>query len=439
MGKIAAPPTLSSSPVLGLVFGLLFSGISLSAAVAQTPTAQRRSVLPVDRPLPFPAAPSASSSRFAAPGSEAWAKATGHRVQLVSTPNDSNERLALYQQLLAAKSGDIDVFQIDVVWPGILSNHLIDLRDVVDQKTLDQHFKAIVTNDVVNDRLVAIPWFTDAGLFYYRKDLLEKYGRKLPETWQEMTETARFIQKAEREAGNSRMWGYVFQGRAYEGLTVNALEWLDSFNAGTIVDLDGKITVNNPRAAEALTLAASWINDITPQGVLNYSEEECRGVFQSGNAVFMRNWPYAWPLMNAKDSPVKDKVGVAPLPKGGEDGKPTSTLGGWQLAVSKYSKNPEVATDLVRYLTSKEEQKRRARGRRLQPHDRRALQGRGRAEGQPLLWGVVRDLRQRGGASGPCTGVRYNQVSRRVLQRRSRHAVGQWRRQDQSRGPGEDA
>ena len=122
-----------------------------------------------------------------------------------------------------------------------------------------------------------------------------------------MTETARFIQKAERDAGNSRMWGYVFQGRAYEGLTVNALEWLDSFNAGTIVDLDGKITVNNPRAAEALTLAASWINDITPQGVLNYSEEECRGVFQSGNAVFMRNWPYAWPLMNAQDSPVKDR------------------------------------------------------------------------------------------------------------------------------------
>ncbi len=123
-------------------------------------------------------------------GVRAWEAATGHRVNLVSTPNDSNERLALYQQLLAAKSGDIDVLQIDVVWPGILSNHLIDLRDVVDQQTLDQHFKAIVTNDVVDDRLVAMPWFTDAGLFDHRKDLLEKYGRKLPATWQEMTETA---------------------------------------------------------------------------------------------------------------------------------------------------------------------------------------------------------------------------------------------------------
>ena len=275
MGKIAAPLKLSLSPISGIVFGLLFTAISLGHAVAQTPTAEKEIGPASGTTIAVSCGSVGIEFQVCSSGVEAWANATGHRVQLISTPNDSNERLALYQQLLAAKSGDIDVFQIDVVWPGILSNHLIDLRGVVDQKTLDQHFKAIVTNDVVDDRLVAIPWFTDAGLFYYRKDLLEKYGRKLPETWQEMTETARFIQKAERDAGNSRMWGYVFQGRAYEGLTVNALEWLDSFNAGTIVDLDGKITVNNPRAAEALTLAASWINDITPQG---RAELQRRGV-----------------------------------------------------------------------------------------------------------------------------------------------------------------
>ena len=426
MGKIAAPLTLSPSPIIGLVFGLLFTGIPLGAAVAQTAIAVSCGSVGIE-------------FQVCESGVRAWEAATGHRVNLVSTPNDSNERLALYQQLLAAKSGDIDVFQIDVVWPGILSNHLIDLRDVVDQKTLDQHFKAIVTNDVVDGRLVAIPWFTDAGLFYYRKDLLEKYGRELPETWQEMTETARFIQKAERDAGNSRMWGYVFQGRAYEGLTVNALEWLDSFNAGTIVDLDGKITVNNPRAADALTLAASWINDIAPQGVLNYSEEECRGVFQSGNAVFMRNWPYAWPLMNAQDSPVKDRIGVAPLLKGGEDGKRTSTLGGWQLAVSKYSKNPRSGEGSGPLPDQHGGAEAPRGGRRLQPHDRRALQGRGRAEGQSFLWRVVRDLRQRGSTPGPCYGCPLQSGFRRVLERCSRHAVGRWRRQDQSRGAGKDA
>ena len=86
--------------------------------------------------------------------------------------------------------------------------------------------------------------------------------------------------------------------------------------AARIVDADGKITINNPQAAQALDMAKGWIGTISPEGVLNYAEEEARGVFQSGNAVFMRNWPYAWALANAADSPVKGKVGVAVLPQG---------------------------------------------------------------------------------------------------------------------------
>ena len=256
---------------------------------------------------------------------------------MISTPNSATERLALYQQMLAAGSADIDVYQIDVIWPGILASHFIDLAEHVDQETIDQHFPAIVENNTVDDALVAMPWFTDAGLLYYRKDLLEKYGKQPPTTWQELTETAKAIQDGERGAGNDKMLGFVFQAKAYEGLTCNALEWIDSFGGGTIVAEDGKITINNQQAAAALDLAATWIGTIAPEGVLNYSEEEARGVFQSGNAVFMRNWPYAWALGNAEDSPIKGKIGVAALPKGGADGKHTGALGGWQLAVSKYS------------------------------------------------------------------------------------------------------
>ncbi len=127
-----------------------------------------------------------------------------------------------------------------------------------------------------------------------------------------------------------------------------------------IVDENGEITLANPRAAQALSMAAGWVGQITPPGVLNYTEEEARGVFQAGNALFMRNWPYAWALAQGADSAIKDKVGVAPLPKGGPDGKHSGALGGWQLAVSKYSQNAEAAVDLARYLTSPEEQKRRA-------------------------------------------------------------------------------
>lgn len=293
-------------------------------------------------------------------GVRAWEEKTGHSVDVVSTPNSSTERLSLYQQILSANSSDIDVMQIDVVWPGLLANHLLDLREVLGEDAAAGHFDTIVTNNTIDDRLVAMPWFTDAGVLYYREDLLEKYGHEAPTTWQELTEIAREIQNAEREAGNDRMQGFVFQGRAYEGLTVNALEWVASFGGGTVVDNEGEVTINNERAAQALDLAASWIGDISPEGVLYYTEEEARGVFQGGNAVFMRNWPYAWSLAQSDDSDVRDKVGVVQLPAGGEEGQSAAGLGGWNLAVSRYSEHPDIAADLVAYLTGEEEQKRRA-------------------------------------------------------------------------------
>ncbi|QJQ99991.1 ABC transporter substrate-binding protein [Halomonas sp. PGE1] len=292
-------------------------------------------------------------------GVRAWEEATGHRVDIVSTPNSSTERLSLYQQILSANSRDIDVFQIDVIWPGLLANHLLDLRKALGDEAGEGHFEAIVENNTVDGRLVAMPWFTDAGVLYYRADLLEQHGHEPPETWEQLTEIAREIQAAEREAGNSRMHGFVFQGRAYEGLTVNALEWVASHGGGSVVEPDGEISINNAQAAAALDLAASWVGEIAPSGVLNYTEEEARGVFQGGNAVFMRNWPYAWALSQSDGSEVRGKVGVTQLPAGG-DGTSAAGLGGWNLAVSRYSANPTLAADLVAFLTGLEEQKRRA-------------------------------------------------------------------------------
>jgi trehalose/maltose transport system substrate-binding protein len=289
--------------------------------------------------------------------SDAWAKKTGNSVKIVSTPNSTTERLALYQQLLAAGSGDVDVFEIDTIWPGILGSYFVDISSYT-KGAEKENFPAIVENNTREGKLIAMPIYTDAGLLYYRKDLLEKYGIKAPETWDELAAAAKKVMDGERAAGNAGMQGFVFQGKAYEGLTCNALEWVSSFGGGTIVDTSGKVTINNPHAIQALDTAATWLKSgIAPQGVLNYSEEEARGVFQSGNSVFMRNWPYAWPLAQSADSPVKDKVGVLPIPKGGADGRHASALGGWQLAVSKYSKHPAAAADLVVFMTSKDAQK----------------------------------------------------------------------------------
>lgn len=288
-----------------------------------------------------------------------WERQTGHKVNIVSTPNSSTDRLALYLQMLASHAADIDVLQIDIVWAGILGSHLADLKPYVGDAP-QAHFPALIENNTVGGRLVAMPWWADVGVLYYRKDLLEKHGFAPPRTWQDMTVAARAIQNAERDAGGGRIWGYVFQGKAYEGLTCNALEWIDSFRGGTIVDDAGRITINNPRAVEALALAGSWVGEISPRGVLNYDEEAARGVFQTGNAVFMRNWPYAWALAEGEGSPVRGKVGVSPLPAGGPDGKHSGTLGGWHLAVSRYSKHPKAAADLVAFLTSAPQQKKRA-------------------------------------------------------------------------------
>jgi trehalose/maltose transport system substrate-binding protein len=343
-------------------------------------------------------------------GAEAWAKKTGNTINLVSTPDSTTERLALYQQLLAAGAADIDVFQIDVIWPGILANHFIDLSKAAG-KAAEEHFPAIVKNNTVGGKLVGMPWFTDAGVLYYRKDLLEKYKAKPPTTWEELTAIAKQVQEGERKAGNDKMWGFVFQGRAYEGLSCNALEWVASYNGGSIVDAGGKVTINNPNTVTALKTAAGWVNTITPKGALNYGEEEARGVFQSGNAVFMRNWPYAWTLANSADSPIKDKVGVVALPKGGASGRHAATLGGWQLAVSKYSKNQAQATDLVMYLTSKEEQKRRAIAGAYNPTIGSLYKDKEVLAAVPFFGSLYETFVNAVPRPSTPTGTKYNQVS----------------------------
>jgi trehalose/maltose transport system substrate-binding protein len=195
-------------------------------------------------------------------------------------------------------------------------------------------------------------------LLYYRTDLLEKYGYKEPpKTWEELTEMAKKIQDGERKAGKPDFQGFVFQGKASESVTCNAIEWIYSYGGGTIVEPDKKVTINNPKAIKALETAKSWVGTISPLGVTTYGEEDARNIWQAGNAAFMRNWPYAYALGQDPKSVISGKFDISVLPKGGTDGKNAACLGGWQLMISAYSKVPDAAADLVKYLTSPEEQK----------------------------------------------------------------------------------
>jgi trehalose/maltose transport system substrate-binding protein len=290
----------------------------------------------------------------------AWSAESGHQVVVRRGPEQSNQRYFEYLDLLSRADSSLDVLQIDVIWPSAFADHLVDLAAHVPPEVTAQHFEALIGNNTVDGRLVALPWFTDAGILYYRSDLLARYGLEVPETWSDLAEAALVIQEGERAAGNPEFWGLVFQGQAYEGLTCNALEWIAASGGGRIVDEQGEVTVNNPAAALALARAASWVGTVAPSRVTQFVEEDARITFQLGNAAFMRNWPYAWALLNAENSDLRGKVGIAPLPRGGLRGAHAATLGGWQLAVSRHSNNQEAAIDFVRYLTSTSEQKRRA-------------------------------------------------------------------------------
>ena len=288
-------------------------------------------------------------------------KKTGLNVKIIEAPTGSSNRLTWVLQQLASKSPDIDVYQIDTTWAGLLKDHLTPLGGLVSKEQLSLYHPTLISNNTISGELLALPWYVDIGMLIYRKDLLEKYNKPVPKTWDELAETAKYIQTKEREAGNKEIWGYVFTGKAFEGLTCNVIELIHSHAKTTPISEKGDVTINTPENIGMFNKIKGWINTITPKGVLNYAEEDSRGVFQSGNAVFVRHWPYVISLAEADESPLKGKIGVSPLPAGpDENNKSVSTLGGWQLGLSKYSNRKENAVRLITYLTSEEELKQRA-------------------------------------------------------------------------------
>ncbi len=330
--------------ILGAALG---GALAFSAATAQTITVAAGAV---GQELELA---QAAAARY-------MAENPGVTINVLDTPDMADDRLGLYLQFFEARSPEVDVYQIDVIWPGDLAEHFVDLYDYGAGDVVDAHFPAIVENNTVDGKLVAIPWFTDAGLLYYRTDLLEKYGFDgPPATWDELEEMATVVMEGERAEGNSDFWGYVYQGNAYEGLTCNALEWIASAGGGTIISPDGQITVNNAAAVDIIDQMAAQVGSISPTGVLGFDEEAARNMWEAGNALFMRNWPYAYSLGHSEGSAIAGNFDVSPLPAG-DGGQPAATLGGWQLGVSAYSTNPELAADVALYLASYDEQKIRA-------------------------------------------------------------------------------
>jgi multiple sugar transport system substrate-binding protein len=291
---------------------------------------------------------------------------TGVRVSLLRQPTATDQRRQGLVISLAAGKSDPDIFLMDVVWIAqfAASDWLEPLDENIERDRLDlTAFFPNVLNlaDRYRGKLIALPVYVDGGVLYYRKDLLAKAGfAGAPRTWEQLLTYALQVQQEARES-NPDFWGFVWQGAQYEGLICSFLEFAGS-NGGGIILENGRILLNTPENRTAAQFMRDLIHrrHISPPSTYTeVKEEEARIAFQQGNALFERNWPYAWPLHQSESSPVRGKTGISTLPHF-PAGSSVATLGGWHIGISKFSDDKQSAWEFVRYVASYETQKKLA-------------------------------------------------------------------------------
>ena len=276
----------------------------------------------------------------------------GVKVRVVRQPVDTDLRRQTLVVALSSKKEDPDLFLMDVAWVGqfVASGWLEELRGI----DTEPFFKSVLEVDRMEGRLYALPVYVDCGLLYYRKDLLKKYSCGVPATWEELLRCSLKVQEEERKKVRD-FYAFLWQGAQYEGLVCTFLEFSASAGGG----LDRIYSEPNLKALRFMRDLIHRYKISPPNTYTEMREEEVRITFQSGKALFERNWPYAWKLHNSEDSPIRGKVGVAVLPKF-ENGRYASCLGGWHIGISRFSDRKEDALKFLRFIVSKEVQRKLA-------------------------------------------------------------------------------
>ena len=282
----------------------------------------------------------------------------GVKVVREIAPQSSTQIHDLLAQKFKNRDARLDVFFMDAVWPAEFASAGWALP-------LDRYFAAVeqekflpatVSANRYRGRIFGVPVFIDTGLLYYRKDLLEKYAIAPPQTWNQMVQAAKTILGREQDR---QLVGFSGQFKQYEGLVCNMMEYILS-NGGALWDEKRMISaLDQPAALQAVRFVRDHIvGEISGRGMLAYEEPESLALFTQGRAIFHRNWPYAWAIANdPASSKVAGRVGMSPLP-GFAVGTGAAALGGWQLGVSRYSRNPDLAWRFVAFMTGPDVQKR---------------------------------------------------------------------------------
>uniref|UniRef100_UPI0035C94A8C ABC transporter substrate-binding protein n=1 Tax=uncultured Nostoc sp. TaxID=340711 RepID=UPI0035C94A8C len=299
-----------------------------------------------------------------APDAEPWrqglirdfeAENPGIHINLVEGPNATNLLEDLYTSSFILGESPYDLINMDVIWTSkfAAAGWLLPLGDRISKQELGAFSSQDVEGGRYQDKLYRIPVRSDVGMLYYREDLIKQAGLQPPETFDDLIRISQVLQKK-----NQVKWGYVWQGRQYEGLVAMFAEVLDGFGGFWVNPNTLEVGLDRPETLRAIEFLRSTIREgISPPGVTTYQEEDTRRLFQSGQVAFLRSWPYAWPLAQAENSPIRGKIAIKPMVHApGQTG--AASLGGWGLGISKTSRHPEEAWKAIQYFTSREAQRR---------------------------------------------------------------------------------
>lgn len=273
-------------------------------------------------------------------------------LEIVAGPNDTNLVEDLYTSAFLLGDSPYDLVYMDIVWVPkfAAAGWLRPLSDRVSQDQLSEFLEGDVDGGTYNGELYRMPLRSDAGMLYYRTDLLKQAGYEPPETFEELIQISQDLQ----QQGDIN-WGYVWQGKQYEGLSAMFVEILEGFGAFWVNPDTLQVGLDQPEAIQAVEFLRSTIEKgISPPGVTTYAEEETRRLFQSGNTVFLRNWPYVYSL--ASDSEIAGQFAIKPMVHTPSHSS-GACLGGWGFGISQSSNHPDEAWRVIEYFSTPEAQK----------------------------------------------------------------------------------
>jgi multiple sugar transport system substrate-binding protein len=276
------------------------------------------------------------------------------QIDIIEGPNATNLVEDLYTSSFLLGDSPYDLVYLDIVWVPkfAAAGWLQDLSDRVSEADLDAFLEGDVRGGQYEGGLYRMPFRSDAGMLYYRQDIVQAAGLEPPDTTQELLQVAQELQ-----GSSDAEWGYVWQGRQYEGLSAMFVEVLEGFGGFWVNPDTLDVGLDSAEAVEAVQFLQNTIDQgISPPGVTTYQEEEARRLFQSGESVFMRNWPYVWQLANSDDSPVQGKIAIKPMVHA-PNYDSAACQGGWGLGISRTTQHPDEAWRAVEFFTSAAMQK----------------------------------------------------------------------------------